>query len=265
MSPKPFQALLITLPIALFGWLAWQELVPTGVFTRAWLPGTPSAFVDPLRPDQRVQTPISVGGEVEQHLVGDPVYTFFHLHRDFQEVDARIRFHNEGVPIIEAGGLIAPGPNEAYALQPLQNVLIDQSSWPRLDDGTLVLLQRWPVYKSPQDFLQHPPVGQRIAQYQMLVPLPSGTQRLLPALDLDASKIDFVIARYQTPVREGNWTIVTVPLSPHDLLLQSHAIKFAFSVPGAGQEGKDVVIHDIQLVYKRAPLLETLRTRFHWL
>lgn len=257
MNPKPAQALLVTLPILLFGCLAWLELVPTGVFVQTWEPGQNSAFVDPLRPDQRVIAPDT--------LVGDPVYTFFHVHRDFDEVDVRVRFRNEGVPIVEAGGLTAPGPDEAYALQPLQNVLIDKSEWPRLDDGTLVLLQRRPVYKSTQDFLTHPPVGRRIAQYHMTAPLPAGTRRLLPRLDLDKENIDFVIAHYQTPAHEGEWTVVTVPLRPGELLLQSHAIKFAFSVPGAGQEGKRVVIRDIKLTYKRAPLLETLRKRFSFL
>lgn len=264
MSPKPFQAAIIAVPIIIFGCLAWQELVPTGVFVQSWEPGQNSAFVDPLRPDQRVE-PLVITPSPSQSLIGDPVYTFFHLHRDFDEVDVRVRFKNEGVPIVEAGGLTAPGPDEAYALQPLQNLLIDQSEWPRLDDGTLVLLQRRPVYKSPQDFLKHPPAGGRIAQYQMNAPLPSGARRLLPSLDLDAEKIDFVIAEYQTPAREGEWTVVTVPLYPHDLLLQSRAIKFAFSVPGAGQEGKRVVIRDIRLTYKRAPLVETLRKYLPWL
>ncbi|GEM_PF-6980042 len=259
MSPRPLQLFIIALPITLFGYLAWQELVPTGTFDISWKPGQSSAFVDPMRPDQRVESP--AGGA--QKILGDPAYTFIHPHRAFDRVDMTVRFRNEGVPIVEAGGLIKTGPDEVYALQSLENKRIDDSPWERMDDGHWVLLQRRHVYESIADFFTRPPVGSKLAAYHVEESLPMGTRRLLPALDLDAAKVDFVIAAYQTPKRDGDWFVATLPLDPNALLMERGAWKVAFSVPGAGKNGAVFVLGGIDIVFHRANLFQTFRNAFH--
>ena len=61
MKHRLSHAAFLLLPGVLFGWLAWQELVPTGEFRLSWEPGDRSAFIDPIRPDQRVEAPLRVG------------------------------------------------------------------------------------------------------------------------------------------------------------------------------------------------------------
>lgn len=264
MSPKPIQTLIIAVPIAIFGWLSWQFLVPTGVFRASWQPGERSAFIDPIRPDQRVALPTttpdpSFGKEgTSQEIIGDPVYTFVHPSRHFDAVDITFTFRDQGVPIVEAGGLIKSGPDEVYDLQPLENDLIDRSTWKRVDENGLVLLQRNPTYASIADFLARPPEGKRVASYRFDGVLPGGTSRLLPSLDL--AGIDYVIARYQTPQDAGSgWRRATVRVDPSRVLMQHGAWKVAISAPGASA-ATPLLINRINVHMVRPNLLETLKS-----
>ncbi len=278
MSPRPFQILIIAVPIAIFGWLGWQFLVPTGTFRVSWEPGERSAFVDPLRPDQRVQAPTPLaqpgrafppwqgGNLAAQAVVGDPVYTFVHPLRRFDAVTVNVWFKDAGVPIVEAGALTKPGPDEQYDLQPLENTLIDDSPWHRLDADGLVLLQRTPTYASIADFLAHPPAGSRMAQYRYDGLLPAGASRLLPSLDLDAAGIDFVIARYATPRTVDGWTVATFTVNPKTALRQNGAWKIVLSVPGVANPPLppiSFVIHRMDVTMTRPNLADTLKTLLH--
>ncbi len=258
-------AVLAAAPAVLFGWLAWQELVPGGTFRAAWEPGERSSFIDPIRPDQRVLPPSRAGGERQQAVVGDPVYTFLHPHRHFDAVSLEIRFRNEGVPIIEAGGLVQAGPDEIYDLHPVDNLLIDGSAWPRLEEDGYALLQRQPTYASVDAFFQQPPPPERMATYRCDRCTWEGSPRLLPELDLDAAGVDFVIARYETPRQEGSWKVATVDLDPSKMLAQRGAWKVVLSAPGAGKDGRAVVVNRLEATFRRDTLREELRKRMPWL
>ncbi len=268
MNHRPFHAVFILLPSVLFGWLAWQELVPTGTFRVSWQPGERSAFIDPIRPDQRVVDLKGTANVPQVAVTGDPVYTFVHPHRSFDYADVDVWFRNEGVPIVEAGALVsADGENESYDLQPLENLLIDRSAWKRLDQDGMVLLQRQPTYASVADFLAKPPAGKRIAAYRFDGVLPDGAARLLPSLDLDANRIDFVIARYRTPRREGDWKVGTVRIDPTHALVLRGAWKVALSVPGAADHPTKAAffVHRLDVAFFRKDLLATLRDKLPWL
>lgn len=157
------QLTIVAIPVALFAWLLNRELVPTGTFVVAHAVGDASPFVDGLLPDARVD-----GGNV---IVDDPVFFFAHPHRHFDTVDAEVWFKNDAAPILELGGL-GNAEAQAYDLKPLQNLLIDDSSWTRLDENGTVLLQRTPTYASVADFLAHPPPVSTVATYQAALPTP---------------------------------------------------------------------------------------------
>ncbi len=269
MNHRPFHAAFILLPAVLFGWLTWQELVPTGEFRVSWKPGVRSAFVDPIRPDQRVVDLKGTANIPQVAVVGDPVYTFIHPHRSFEYADVEVVFRNEDEPIVEAGALVsADGENEVYDLQPLENRLIDGSSWQRFDQDGLVLLQRVPSYASIADFLAKPPAGKRIAAYRYDGALPSGASRLLPSLDLDANRIDFVVARYRTPRNEDGWKTGTIRVDPSRALVMRGAWKVALSVPGIAGHSADrfsLFLYQLHVTFHRPDLVTTLRNKLPWL
>ena len=157
------QVAIVAVPVLLFAWLLDKELVPGGTFIVRHAVGERSPFIDRLLPDVRVEQPGTI--------IADPVTFFVHPHRSFDRVDAEIRFKNHGAPIVELGAL-ANVEAQAYDLKPLQNLLIDDSTWNRTDQGGVVLLQRKKRFASIAGFLSHPPPRSEIAasHYQLARP-----------------------------------------------------------------------------------------------
>lgn len=167
-----FQLVIILAPVVAMFWLLEKEFVPSGIFVVERIVNERSALMDRLLPDDRVRAPIQESdGEWAQQIVGDPVYFFAHPHRSFDRVDAEVWFKNTGVPIVELG-VLAHAAGEIYDLKPLQNLVIDESPWTRLEQNGLVLLQRNPAYESIEAFLQDSPERNTIATYHYTIPEP---------------------------------------------------------------------------------------------
>jgi hypothetical protein len=165
MLIRLLQTGIIAAPIVLFLWLLNLELVPTGVFAVPHSVDELSPFIDQVLPDTRALPPYTdADGDTVQPVVGDPAYFFVHPHRHFDRVDVEVWFKNAHVPIVELGGL-AQAAGEVYDLQPLQNLIIDRSSWERIDEHGMVLLQRNKTYESIDAFLADPPPRYKIATY----------------------------------------------------------------------------------------------------
>ena len=166
------QGFLILLPIIILGWLGVQNFVPSGTFSISHSVHETSSFMDGLAPHDRVSlVKKDEQGDWMQTIFKDPVFFFVHPHRTFDTVDATVTFKNNGTPIVEFGALAATSPDR-YVLEPLQNLIIDESSWPRITDGDLMLLQRTSKYKTVTDFLARPPSREEIATYQTSLTAP---------------------------------------------------------------------------------------------
>jgi hypothetical protein len=157
------QSIIVAVPLALFGWLVNQEIVPSGTFAVRHVTGEPSPFLDELLPEARV----------DEHgvITDEPVFFFAHPHRSFDTVEAEVRFKNDGVPIVELGAL-GNAEAQAYDLKPLQNLIVDRLDWHRSEQGGLVLLQRHPVYADMDAFLADPPPVSEMATYHASPPKP---------------------------------------------------------------------------------------------
>lgn len=164
---RAIQLGLIIIPIGVMYWLWGQWSVPSGVFTTTHIVGEGSPFIDELQPTERV-------GDVmndQQDIIDEPVFFFMHPHREFEQVDVEVWFKNTDLPIVELGGLARTVP-DVYDLQPLQNLLIDNSSWHRTDTEGMVLLQREETFESINEFLTNPPSRDRVATYQASLDVP---------------------------------------------------------------------------------------------
>ncbi|MHB8903680.1 MAG: hypothetical protein ACYC40_01065 [Patescibacteria group bacterium] len=85
-------------------------------------------------------------------LIGDPVYFSVFTPRTFDTAKLTIKYRshlNSSEPIIEAG-VLADNIVWSYDLKPLQNKIIDslKTDWPRLENGSKVLLQKDKKYNS---------------------------------------------------------------------------------------------------------------------
>ena len=171
------QMILIATPFLLFGWLCVENFVPSGSFIVRHSVHDSSPFIDALQTSERVTTVAKDSAGIwTQKIIADPVFFFVHPFTVFDSVDATVWFKNHGAPIVELGALAAKDP-ERYVLQPLQNLLIDESKWQRIEgigqnEQGLVLLQRTPKFKTVEDFLKNPPPLNEIATYNTSVDSP---------------------------------------------------------------------------------------------
>ncbi|HBR80109.1 MAG: hypothetical protein UX09_C0002G0021 [Candidatus Uhrbacteria bacterium GW2011_GWE2_45_35] len=159
------QSLIILLPGLVFVWLINIDLVPAGVFETTRAVNERSPYIDQVLPDARVEAPQQLSNaEWSQKIIGDPAFFFVHPQRFFDQVETEIRFKNSNLPIVELG-ILADATTGAYALEPLQNLLIDNSKWSRLVSDDIILLQRNPKFETVEDFLRQPPARSEIATY----------------------------------------------------------------------------------------------------
>jgi len=164
---------LLAIPVLVMGWLLNQWFVPTGVFHASHQVGENSPFIDNLKPETRVmEVGETVTGEAVQAITADPAFFFVHPHRDFFEsVVLEIWFQNDTLPMVELGGLARINP-DVYTLFPVHNRLIDESTWDRLDENGMVLLQREKQFDSIDDFFEHPPARDAVAVYRTRFDVP---------------------------------------------------------------------------------------------
>jgi hypothetical protein len=159
------QCLIIITPVVVFGWLAHQWLIPSGVFAVSYEMGDRSSFIDELKPSERVGDPTHINGEGIQAIIDDPAFFFLHPHRPFEQIDIEVWFQNEDLPLVEIGALTVDHP-ERYTMRSLHNKTIDDSSWSRIDEDGYVLLQRHPIYTSVTEFKNNPPDRTKVATYR---------------------------------------------------------------------------------------------------
>lgn len=173
---------LILIPIALFGWLLTKDLVPTGELVVKHSVGELSPFINRILPGERALDPIkNEDGDWLQQIIDDPVYFTVEPPRHFDEIELVLRWQNEGVAIVEIGGL-ASETGSQYFLIPLQNQTIDNSDWFRLDESGIIFLQRNQQYGSLADFLADLPDRGEVATYHYPLSTPFYLEDYVPSV-----------------------------------------------------------------------------------
>ena len=163
---------IICVPIILFVWLFFKDITPNGIFSVHHEVTDSSPFIDRWLPDTRV-----LNGEI---MIDEPAYASVHTPGEFATLEVNLAFENKGQPIVELGILKSEDPLQ-YDLQPLQNLLIDNSSWDRTDENGIVLLQRHKIYKDVDAFLAEPPDRSTIATYNYSLEEPLRLPEYIPS------------------------------------------------------------------------------------
>lgn len=160
---RAVSVMLWIIPVAFFGYLGFQYTAISGTYTYIWTPQeNPEKNIQPLgrasKPLQDVET-----GEVFQRISGDPVYLSVEVPRTFEQVTATVDLHNSGQPLVELG--LQNSEEWKFDLHPLDVPMLEELNWFTLVDKGNVLLQREKQFSSIQEFLDHLPLDQGIAEY----------------------------------------------------------------------------------------------------
>ncbi len=165
MIKRILQILIVMTPFVIFGRLLWLDITPGGQREIRVEVDQVSPFVDRLLPDDRVlglQTD-STGLSFET-IIDEPIY--FSIHQsatDFETLEVGLEYRTDA-PILEIGPLVDVYA-QAYDLKPLHNSLIDESTWTKVNQGSLVLLSRNNDVTNLDDWLADLPPRSKIATY----------------------------------------------------------------------------------------------------
>ncbi|EKD33504.1 MAG: hypothetical protein ACD_76C00015G0005 [uncultured bacterium] len=156
------RAAIILAPMILFVFLSYKFLMPSGIMSIKHKVYEKSPFIDSMLPKERV-TDNFQDKDKYQTIIDEPVYASLHLPRNFESLDVELVYRSKNQPIVEIGALA--DSSFRFALKPLQNSIIDDSNWSRIDENGIVLLQSEKKFSSVSEFLDNPPSRNKIATY----------------------------------------------------------------------------------------------------
>lgn len=135
-------------------WVTARNLPADGRLIIRARAGQPSGFAGGLTPTDRARV-VGEPGAFLTEVVSEPAY--FHLARPrlYPKVKVRLRFRNEGQPLIELGGRTSLRAWD-FALKPLDAPMLDGLGWPARQDGPYRLYERKATPRSAAEVLDSP-------------------------------------------------------------------------------------------------------------
>lgn len=161
---------LIAIPVILIVWLFSKDLVVSGQIEAVYNFDELSPFITTLRPQSRVEEPISDDqGNYWQQIKDEPVYFDVRLPRHFDKAEVTINYKNLDQSVFELG-VLADKKNWIFDLKPVFNITLDKLfadklNWSRLQENSIVLFQKDQRYQKIEEFLNNPPSPEKVASY----------------------------------------------------------------------------------------------------
>lgn len=159
--------IILLIPILIFAWILNKQFAPFGKATFKYNFKKDSAVISDLYPRARTSDIEKEKGEYYKTLTNDSVYFDLNLPRWFSTAIFEIKFKNQN-PIFEIGGR-KDKEKWIFDKRPLENKIIDnlarKSSWHKLQEGNLILLQKEKKFESVSDFFENLPASEKIATY----------------------------------------------------------------------------------------------------
>ncbi|PIR93273.1 hypothetical protein COT99_01615 [Candidatus Falkowbacteria bacterium CG10_big_fil_rev_8_21_14_0_10_43_10] len=154
--------------------LIYKAIVPFGKIIYAFNPCGNSFIISKIKPAERVEDPRRnkiLGlplGNCAQKITGDPVYFNLETQRGFDRAKITLEYRRLKNKIIEIG--VLADKERHYRLQPLENQIIDNLAWRKIEQDGVILLQREENYNSVDEFFNNPPNKEKVLTYHYDLP-----------------------------------------------------------------------------------------------
>jgi len=157
------KAITIGATLALFGMVFNRYFVPFGKLDVTYDFSEDSEYISHLDPWQRLLPLEESNGDWFQGIKDGLVYFDVKIPRWFKAVTAEITFQSPVSQIFEMGARV----NEAggYLTKPLDNKLIDDLNWSKIEADGITLFQKNTKYTDIQIFISKPPQNELIGEY----------------------------------------------------------------------------------------------------
>jgi len=204
--------------------------VSTGVYKIEFRAGRDIFFRRMITPQQKIVflNNLYLGDEVGWQAVPRAVQFWTEAkHLDFQTQ------HASGLQELLVGKEIAAvtEPYRRFPVEVLEDGVVKVAS----PTGDLLIHTDGHVAFSPEQFFNPDAV------------------RLRAQTDLDRLGVNYVIASYSPPERQGNWLVNTATFDTSLLVFEGGAWKFTFSIPGISDLGASVDVGRIDMTWHREP------------
>jgi hypothetical protein len=108
-------------------------------------------------------------GAYQQRIIGEPVYFTARVPGRYpKKLMVTLEYANPYQNIVELGiQKNNNAENPQYQIEPVQNKLINEASWTRLENKDYILLQKEQKYKTIEDFFANPPINSSVGTYHV--------------------------------------------------------------------------------------------------
>lgn len=161
---KIIRIIIIVIPILVLGYLVDKNLVLTGHLEVSRNFQKLSPFISEFSPLERLgEVEKDENGDYYQTIIGEPVFFRLTMPRIFKTARVEVTYKSEA-PVFELGAQLAPlGVN--YEFKPLQNLMLENLKWEKLQEEGIILFQKNKKYEEITDFLDNLPAKNEIAVY----------------------------------------------------------------------------------------------------
>ena len=164
---KIFTIFILLIYIVILIWFLFFYFAPTGKINLSYDYSDKPNFISVFDPAGRAWgRELNIkSGEYYQRIMADPVYFHVEVPRSFDKALVTMEYRNPEQNIVELG--INKAGEGNYEIKPIENKLIDDTLWEKLEQDNLILLKKKKKYNSIQDFLEQYPSNpsQKIATY----------------------------------------------------------------------------------------------------
>ena len=164
---KILRVIIIALPILLLLWLINKDLVRGGHLEYVYDLSHEVPVITKLFPENRLSQPERLGQSkiFWQQILQEPVYFEARLPQTFETAEVVVTYQNKNQPLLQLG-LDTLGENEwNYYFKPLENQLLDDLDWPKVEGEEGTLWQKEKKFSSVKEFLGAVPGLNNFAAY----------------------------------------------------------------------------------------------------
>lgn len=235
-----------------------QYFLPSGKLELEYDFSEDSEYISHLEPWQRLTPLANENGDWYQSMKDNLVYFNVKVPRLFQTVTAEITFQNNSVPVVEIGARADSAGN--YLSTPIQNRVIDDLDWYRINTDGTSLYQREAKYASVNDFISgfrdDMTVGEYYYDLKKVIEHGQDRENIVSfGSDSDIDAVDYIITKYNEPFVKGEWLVNSASFDIGRLLKdKSNNLRFRISAPGLNASNAAIKISKIKIIYQKPPI-----------
>lgn len=155
--------IILLIPVLVFVWIFNKQYAPLGKLEVVYDFSKESPFISDLYPELRTDGIEKEDGDYLNTIHEDTVYFDLILPRLYKKARVKVVFKGTS-PIFDIGGEKEKDV-WAFEMRPLENKIIDQLGWPKIEEGNLTLWQKNKNYNKIHDLIDKSVVKEKIATY----------------------------------------------------------------------------------------------------